>query len=111
MVQVWVDFDWTGPYEADFFSSFLAAAVDAVADGGVIKILPGTVRERPFIHTDKQIRLVAPFGIVLERLCPLIACRFTFSSLYAALDARRHFPCRQNPSTAFIYFCRQLNYE
>ena len=64
--EVWVDFDWSGPVEGDFFCPFnrLATAVDAVADGGVIKIAPGTSRERFSIRSAKRIKLVAPVGDV-----------------------------------------------
>jgi hypothetical protein len=60
--EVWVDFSWTGPSEGDFFRPFntIAAAVGKVADGGVIKIMPGTTAERPTIH--KRVRLVASSG-------------------------------------------------
>jgi len=63
--EVWVDSEWTGPFEeGDFFRPFktLAAAVNAVADGGVIKILPGTRSERLSIR--KRVRLVAALGDV-----------------------------------------------
>jgi len=63
--EVWVDSNWTGPFEGDFFRPFntLAAAVNAVADGGVIKILPGTRSERLSIR--KRVRLVAALGEVM----------------------------------------------
>ncbi len=62
--EVWVDFDWTGPFEGDFFRPFntIAAATSAVADGGVIKIMPGTTSETRLIHTNKRIKLVAAIG-------------------------------------------------
>lgn len=65
--EVWVDFDWAGPLEGDYFHPFntLAAAVDAVADGGVIKIVPGSTKERPFISTAKKIRIEAAVGGVV----------------------------------------------
>jgi len=71
--EVWVDFDWNGNQEGDFYRPFntIASAVDAVADGGLIKIVPGTTLERPFIHTNKKIRLSAPIGGVI------IGSRFT----------------------------------
>jgi hypothetical protein len=64
--EVWVDFAWAGPNEGDFFHPFntIAGAVAAVADGGVIRIMPGTTSERPFIQGNKRIRLVAPIGSV-----------------------------------------------
>ena len=62
--EVWVDFGWTGPSEGDFFRPFktLTAAATAVADGGVIKIMPGWTTEKPSFQTKKWIRLVAPIG-------------------------------------------------
>ena len=62
--EVWVDFGWTGLHEGDFFHPFntIAAAADAVADGGVVKIMPGWTDERPSIQNNKRIRLVAPIG-------------------------------------------------
>jgi hypothetical protein len=62
--EVWVDFDWTGPFEGDFFRPFntISAAADAVADGGVIKIMRGTTSERRLTNHHKRIRLVAPIG-------------------------------------------------
>ena len=65
--EVWVDFDWHGPSEGDFFRPFntLTAAAAAVADGGMIKIMPGSTRERPVLPRDKRIHLVAPIGGVL----------------------------------------------
>jgi hypothetical protein len=62
--EVWVDFAWTGPGEGDFFHPFrtLAEATVAVADGGVIKIMPGSSNERHIIRNNKRVRLVAPIG-------------------------------------------------
>lgn len=62
--EVWVNFAWTGPSEGDFFRPFntLAAAAAAVANGGVIKIMPGSTRERHSFPNNKRIRLVAPAG-------------------------------------------------
>jgi hypothetical protein len=42
--EVWVNLAWKGPTEGDFFHPFntMAAAVAAVAPGGVIKMMPGT---------------------------------------------------------------------
>jgi hypothetical protein len=64
--EVWVDFGWHGPTEGDFFHPFntIADAVAAVADGGVIKMMPGTTNETQLIHNSKRIRLVAPIGSV-----------------------------------------------
>ena len=60
--EVWVDFDWTGLMEGDFYRPFntLAGALAAVADGGVIRIMPGSTRETPVIK--KRVTLVAPIG-------------------------------------------------
>ena len=65
--EVWVDFAWNGPTEGDFFRPFntLAAAAAAVADGGVIKIVPGTTTERPTLRKGKRMRIVAPMGDVV----------------------------------------------
>ncbi|MDB5448791.1 MAG: hypothetical protein JWQ97_4108 [Phenylobacterium sp.] len=71
--EVWVDFAWsqtdsfTGapvPSEGDFFRPFtsLAAAVHAVAEGGTIKITPGSTHERSALRGTKRFRLVAPIG-------------------------------------------------
>jgi hypothetical protein len=62
--EVWVDFAWKGPCEGDFFRPFnsIGAAVAAVADSGVIKIMPGSTGERPSIRTNKRIRFVATIG-------------------------------------------------
>ena len=65
--EVWVDFNWQGPMEGDFYRPFnsLAAALNAVADGGVIRIMPGARQERLTIH--KRVRLKAPGGTVTVR--------------------------------------------
>lgn len=62
--EVWVDFEWNGAEEGDFFHPFrtIAGAAAAVTDGGVIKILPGSTHERPFISNQKRIRLEAAIG-------------------------------------------------
>jgi hypothetical protein len=64
--EVWVDFGWQGPNEGDFFHPFntIAGATAAVADGGVVKIMPGTTNETRLTHNNKRIRLVAPIGDV-----------------------------------------------
>lgn len=64
--EVWVDFGWTGPYEGDFFHPFntIAAAAGKVADGGVIKIMPGWTTEKPSFPRNKRFRLNAPIGKV-----------------------------------------------
>jgi hypothetical protein len=65
--EVWVDFDWSGPSEGDFYRPFttIAAATAAVADGGVIKIVPGHTPERTTIGGGKRMKLVAPIGGVI----------------------------------------------
>jgi hypothetical protein len=65
--EVWVDFDWQGSTEGDVFRPFnkIAAAIDAVAANGVVKIVPGTTIERLTISGRKRIRLVAPIGGVI----------------------------------------------
>lgn len=65
--EVWVDFAWNGPHEGDFFRPFkaIAAAVAAVAVGGVIKLMPGSTDERPVIPGRKRMKLVAPLGDVV----------------------------------------------
>ena len=62
--EVWVNFGWTGPTEGDFFDPFntLTAAVNAVAAGGVIKIVPGWTNERPIFVGKKPYKIVAPIG-------------------------------------------------
>ena len=62
--EVWVDFGWQGPNEGDFFHPFntVAGAAAAVADGGMIKIMPGTTNETRLTNNNKRIRLVAPTG-------------------------------------------------
>jgi hypothetical protein len=65
--QVWVDFDWTGPNAGDFCQPFntLEGALNAAADGGVIRIMAGAKRERLTIH--KRVRLTAAGGAVALR--------------------------------------------
>ena len=57
--EVWVKFGYTGPSEGDFFHPFstVAAAIAAVADGGVIRIMPGWTTERPTFARGKRYRL------------------------------------------------------
>jgi hypothetical protein len=64
--EVWVDFEWQGPEEGDFFRPFktIRAAVAAVADRGVVHILPGSTGERATFSSKKQIRFVASSGNV-----------------------------------------------
>lgn len=65
--EVWVDFDWTGPNAGDFCQPFntLEGALNAVAQGGVIRIMTGAKRERLTIH--KRVRLTAAGGAVTLR--------------------------------------------
>lgn len=64
--EVWVDFDWAGPDASagDFFRPFrtLADAVDAVADHGVVQIVPGASAERGVLNRGRRLRLRAPVG-------------------------------------------------
>ena len=72
--EVWVDFDWKGvdaetgatllPSVGDFFRPFrsLAEGVAAVADHGVLKIVPGHTSERGALTGGKRLRLSAPIG-------------------------------------------------
>lgn len=64
--EVWLDFDWSGDHDGDFYHPFntLADALAAVADGGTIRIAPGTTSERSPIGAGKRIKLVAPIGRV-----------------------------------------------
>jgi hypothetical protein len=61
--QVWVDFDWNGPSEGDFFRPFksLQSAVASVAEPGVIRILPGKTRG---LTIKKRVRLTGVRGAV-----------------------------------------------
>jgi hypothetical protein len=61
--EVWLDFDWKGPNQGDACQPFntLTAATAAVAEGGVIKIIPGQSNERTPIG-GKRMKLVAPIG-------------------------------------------------
>jgi hypothetical protein len=62
--EVWVNFGWKGPTEGDFFHPFntLTAAVNVVAAGGVIKIVPGWTTERPTFTGMKPYKIVTPIG-------------------------------------------------
>jgi hypothetical protein len=71
--EVWVDFNWSATdsftgfqikSEGDFFRPFttIAAAAAAVADGGVIKIMPGSTNEPSPLLLKKRLRLEAPVG-------------------------------------------------
>jgi hypothetical protein len=63
--EVWVDFDWKGLQEADFFHPFntVQASVDKAAEGATIKIMPGVSYERK-LSLHKKVKLVAPIGDV-----------------------------------------------
>ena len=65
--EVWVDFDWTGPNAGDFCQPFntLEGALNAVAEGGVIRIMAGAKQERLTIH--KRVRLTAAGGAATLR--------------------------------------------
>jgi hypothetical protein len=60
--EVWVDFDHNGPQEGNFYRPYktLEAAAAAVNDGGVIKLMPGVLREPQRIRGNKHIRVVTP---------------------------------------------------
>jgi len=62
--EVWVNFDWKGDQEGDFFHPFntLAGAVAVVAEGGVIKVRPGITSERPDLQKGKRYTIKAPAG-------------------------------------------------
>jgi hypothetical protein len=62
--EVWVNFDWKGENEGDFFHPFntLAGAAAVVANRGVIKIMPGVTSETPSTQKGKRIRITAPIG-------------------------------------------------
>jgi hypothetical protein len=65
--EVWVDFDWTGPMEGDFYRPFstLEDALNTVKDGGVIRIMTGSRKERLTIH--KRVRLMTVGGATVLR--------------------------------------------
>lgn len=62
--EVWVNFHGEGSQEGNFFHPFhtLAAATAAVAEGGVVRMMPGTTRERVISGGGKRMTLVAPIG-------------------------------------------------
>lgn len=63
--EVWVDFAYNkGDSEGDFYRPFntLAAAAAAVAEGGMIRVVPGWTREIPVFPTGKRFKLTAPAG-------------------------------------------------
>jgi hypothetical protein len=59
-----VDFDWVHQSEGDFYRPFktLSAAAAGVAEGGVVKITPGSSRQPGPIRISKRMKLVAPIG-------------------------------------------------
>jgi hypothetical protein len=65
--EVWVDFDWNGPMEGDFYRPFskLEDALNAVKDSGVIRIMTGSRKERLTIH--KRVKLMAVGGATVLR--------------------------------------------
>ena len=62
--EVWLDFDWKGPNQGDACQPFntIAKATAAVADYGMIKIIPGQTNDRTTIGGGKRMKLVAPIG-------------------------------------------------
>jgi hypothetical protein len=68
--EVWVDFNSPGsiPEEGDVYHPFksLAAAVNRVAVGGIIKIMPGSTGERIRISKRMTIRAV-PGPVIIGR--------------------------------------------
>jgi hypothetical protein len=65
--EVWLDFDYAGPSEGDVCRPFstVAAAAEAVANGGVIRVVPGLSSERGMIGGGKRFTMTAPIGEVL----------------------------------------------
>ena len=61
--EVWLDFEWKGPNQGDAYQPFntLTGATAAVAEDGIIKIVPGQTNERSPIG-GKRMKLVAPIG-------------------------------------------------
>lgn len=62
--EVWLDFEYHGPSEGDVCRPFnrLNNAIAAVADGGVIRAVPGATDERGVIGGNKSFTLAAPIG-------------------------------------------------
>jgi hypothetical protein len=60
--DVWVEFDWPNEGDVPYLFRHLAAALNAVADGGVVNIQPGSTQERLTIGGGKRFTLVAPIG-------------------------------------------------
>lgn len=67
--EVWVRFDSDKPREGDFFHPFtsIGEAVDRVAGGGIVRIMPGETHERLTIRTNKRITIRAQVGGVVFR--------------------------------------------
>ena len=66
LFEVWVDFDWDGASEGDFYRPYktVADAVDAVADGGIVRIMPGPSVDRTTLtHPGKACRIISPYGL------------------------------------------------
>jgi len=67
--EVWLDFESTSRAapEGDVCRPYrtIADAINGVADGGVVKIIPGATTARPTFAGTKSIRLVAPLGGVV----------------------------------------------
>jgi hypothetical protein len=60
--EMWVDFQHQGNQEGNFYRPFktLDGAVAAVAEGGVIKVVPGTFKGG--VRIEKRVKLLAPVG-------------------------------------------------
>ena len=65
--EVWLDFEYQGPNEGDVCRPFhtISGATNAVADGGLVRIVPGKTRERGIIGGGKSFTLMAPIGGVV----------------------------------------------
>jgi len=63
--EVWLDFDWKGLSQGDACQPFntIAGAAAAVAENGVVKIIPGQSNER-ITFGGKRMKLIAPLGSV-----------------------------------------------
>jgi hypothetical protein len=62
--EVWADLDWTGPSEGDAARPYasVAAASNAVASHGTIRLIPSSSSERSPLGVGKRFRMVAPLG-------------------------------------------------
>jgi len=62
--EVWLDFDYVGPSEGDVCRPFntVAGASEAVAEGGVVRVVPGATSTRGVIGAGKDFTVVAPAG-------------------------------------------------